>query len=68
VWLAIMLLIAFQIAFTYWQPMQMLFGTADLDTHTWQMIVAVTSSVFILVEIEKFFIRLFMVILQKVRN
>ena len=40
--------------------MQMLFGTAELDTHTWQMIVAVASSVFILVEIEKFFIRLFM--------
>jgi hypothetical protein len=37
-----------------------LFGTVDLDAHTWQVIVAVASSVFILVEIEKFFIRLFL--------
>jgi len=60
VWLAILLLIVFQMAFTYWQPMQVLFGTVDLNAHTWRMIVAVASSVFILVEIEKFFIRLFM--------
>ena len=40
--------------------MQALFGTVALDAHTWQVIVAVASSVFILVEIEKFFIRLFM--------
>jgi magnesium-transporting ATPase (P-type) len=60
VWLAIVLLIGFQMAFTYWQPMQVLFGTVDLDAHTWRMIVAVASSVFILVEIEKFFIRLFL--------
>jgi calcium-translocating P-type ATPase len=60
VWLAIILLIAFQMAFTYWQPMQVLFGTVDLDAHAWLMIVAVASSVFILVEIEKLFIRLFL--------
>jgi magnesium-transporting ATPase (P-type) len=59
VWLAILLLIAFQGAFTYWQPMQMLFGTVAIDAHTWLIITAVASSVFILVEIEKFFIRLF---------
>ncbi|MGZ8911273.1 MAG: cation transporting ATPase C-terminal domain-containing protein [Methylococcaceae bacterium] len=60
VWLAIVLLILFQMAFTYWRPMQMLFGTVDIDVYTWRMIVAVASSVLILVEIEKFFIRLFM--------
>ncbi|MDO9161215.1 MAG: cation-transporting P-type ATPase [Methylococcaceae bacterium] len=60
VWLAILSLIVFQMAFTYWQPMQVLFGTVDIDAHTWLMIVAVASSVFILVESEKFFIRLFM--------
>ncbi len=60
VWLAILLLTGFQMALTYWQPMQVLFGTVDIDAHTWQMIVAVASSVFLLVEIEKFFIRLFM--------
>jgi len=60
IWLAILLLIVFQMAFTYWRPMQVLFGTVAIDAHTWRMIVAVASSVFILVEIEKFFIRLFL--------
>jgi len=60
VWLAVLLLIAVQIVFTYWPPMQALFGTVDIDAHTWQMIVAVALTVFILVEIEKFFIRLFL--------
>ena len=60
VWLAILLIIILQTAFTYWQPMQVLFGTVAIDAHTWQMIVAVASSVFILVEIEKSFIRFYM--------
>jgi len=60
VWLAVLMLLVFQFAFTYWSPMQVLFGTVDVDAHTWQMIVAVASSVFILVEIEKFFMRLFL--------
>lgn len=60
VWLAVLLLAASQLAFTYWPPMQMLFGTTDIDAHTWRMIIAVSSSVFILVEIEKFIIRLFL--------
>lgn len=58
IWIAILLLITFQMAFTYWQSMQVLFGTVAIDGQTWKMIVAVASSVFILVEIEKFFIRL----------
>jgi len=41
-------------AFTYWHPMQVLFGTVAIDVHAWQMIVAVASTVFILVEIESF--------------
>lgn len=59
VWLAVILLSLFQLAFTYWPPMQKLFGTVAIDLHTWAMIVAVSSSVFILVEVEKCFIRLF---------
>ena len=57
-WPAILLLILFQLGFTYWPPMQLLFGTTDIDAHTWNMIIAVSSSVFLLIEIEKFFIRL----------
>ncbi|MGR9088169.1 MAG: HAD-IC family P-type ATPase [Gammaproteobacteria bacterium] len=60
VWLAIVLLLIFQLAFTYWQPMQTLFGTVDIDASAWRMIVLVASSVLVLVEIEKFFIRLFL--------
>lgn len=58
-WLAILLLILFQLGFTYWYPMQVLFGTTRIDAHTWKMIIAIAASVFLLVEIEKFFIRLF---------
>jgi magnesium-transporting ATPase (P-type) len=58
VWLAIVILLVFQLGFTYWQPMQVIFGTVALDIHTWQIIIAVASSVFVLVELEKFFIRL----------
>jgi len=54
VWLAIILLTGFQMAFTYWQPMQVLFGTVDIDAHTWQMIVAVASSVFILTGVRSY--------------
>ncbi|MGR9036318.1 MAG: HAD-IC family P-type ATPase, partial [Gammaproteobacteria bacterium] len=59
IWLAIAVLSVLQIAFTYWRPMQQLFGTVAIDLDTWKMIVTVASSVFVLVEIEKFFIRLF---------
>jgi len=58
-WLAVLMLLVFQIAFTYWRPMQLLFGTVDIDAHAWQMIVSIASTVFLLVEIEKFFMRLF---------
>ncbi|MGR9117057.1 MAG: cation-transporting P-type ATPase [Gammaproteobacteria bacterium] len=57
-WLAIALLIVFQLGFTYWPPMQLLFGTTDIDAHTWNMIIVISASVFLLVEIEKLFIRL----------
>ncbi|WP_031432430.1 cation-transporting P-type ATPase [Methylomarinum vadi] len=58
-WGAVILLGLFQLAFTYWQPMQVLFGTVAIDLHTWKMIISVSASVFILVELEKSIIRLF---------
>lgn len=51
---AIALVLLFQLLFTYLPPMQTLFGTAPLDLASWGQIVAVASSVFILVELEKF--------------
>lgn len=57
-WLAVFLLSLFQLAFTYWHPMQLLFGTVAIDLYTWAVIVAVASSVFVLVEMEKWIIRL----------
>lgn len=56
-WLAVLLLGGFQIAFTYWQPMQHLFGTVDIDGAHWAVILAVAFSVFILVEVEKAIVR-----------
>ncbi len=56
---AISLLIIFQLALTYAPPMQMMFGTADMDAAAWLRVIAVGSSVLFLVEIEKWFIRNF---------
>ena len=55
--IAIGLVIAFQMAFTYAPPMQFLFGTENLEAATWVRIVAVGSSVLFLVELEKWWIR-----------
>lgn len=51
------LLVLFQIAFTYLSPMQKLFGTVALNAFTWLLIIMVSSSVFFLVEFEKFIVR-----------
>lgn len=51
------LLIVFQLIFTYTGVMQKMFGTAALDLGTWGIIIAVASSVFFLVEIEKAIVR-----------
>ena len=57
VWLAVAILIIAQSGITYWPPMQELFGTERIDLHAWKKIIAVASSVFVLVEIEKLVIR-----------
>lgn len=51
--IAVALVIAFQLLFTYAPPMQFLFATRGLDAATWVAIVAVSSSVLFLVELEK---------------
>ncbi|MCB1789258.1 MAG: cation-transporting P-type ATPase [Gammaproteobacteria bacterium] len=55
--LAIGMLVLFQMLFTYLPIMQTLFGTATLAPSTWLTILAVSSSVLWLVEIEKALIR-----------
>jgi magnesium-transporting ATPase (P-type) len=55
--IAIGLLIIFQLGFTYLSPMQTLFGTAAIDFTVWLRILLVSSSVLVLVELEKYFIR-----------
>jgi potassium/sodium efflux P-type ATPase len=56
--LTMILLVVFQLAFTYAKPMQHLFNTVDLGWAEWLRIVAIASSVFIFVEIEKSLLRL----------
>lgn len=46
-------LMVFQLVFTYTGPAQQLFGTADLGLSDWGRILLVSSSVLLLVEIEK---------------
>ena len=55
--IAVCVLVLFQLAFTYLTPMQVLFGTMALDAATWLRIIAVSFSVFVLVEIEKTIMR-----------
>lgn len=54
---AIGLLLLIQLGFTYFGPMQMLFATTDMDLDAWLRVIVVTSSVLVLVEIEKLLLR-----------
>lgn len=55
--IAISILIIFQLAFTYLEVMQSLFGTTAIDFIIWLRILFVSSSVLFLVELEKYFLR-----------
>ncbi len=57
--IAIALVILFQLAFTYVPFMQTLFRTEPLNLDTWITLTAVAASVLVLVELEKWLIRLF---------
>ncbi|MGM0428100.1 MAG: cation-transporting P-type ATPase [Thermodesulfobacteriota bacterium] len=54
---AVVLVMVFQILFTYTPPMQHLFGTAGISMICWIRIVLVAACVLVLVETEKFFMR-----------
>ena len=54
---AIVLVIAFQILFTYTAPMQRIFGTAAISPAAWGRIIVVSASVLFLVELEKYLLR-----------
>ncbi|HLD68239.1 MAG TPA: HAD-IC family P-type ATPase, partial [Pseudomonas sp.] len=53
VWSMVLLLIALQLAFTYWAPLQRLFGTAALTAEAWGLCLLVAAAVCALVELEK---------------
>jgi magnesium-transporting ATPase (P-type) len=55
--IAIGLVLAFQLLFTYAPPLQFLFETQSLGAGTWLQIVLVASSVLFLVELEKWLLR-----------
>ncbi|OMH29528.1 carbonate dehydratase [Motiliproteus sp. MSK22-1] len=55
--IAIAILIVFQLIFTYFPPMQALFGTTAIGWEVWLRITIIASSVLFLVEIEKLIIR-----------
>ncbi|BBG66376.1 Ca ion P-type ATPase [Hydrogenimonas sp.] len=54
---AIAVLLLLQTAFTYLPPMNTLFGTVPIEPEVWLRIIVVASSVFFLVELEKFVVR-----------
>jgi magnesium-transporting ATPase (P-type) len=55
--ISVVLVISFQMLFTYWAPFQYLFETRPLALIDWAEIVAVASSVLFVVEIEKAIMR-----------
>jgi magnesium-transporting ATPase (P-type) len=55
--LAVGLLVLFQLAFTYFPPMQSLFGIAAMSLSDWLYSALVASSVLWLVELEKCWLR-----------
>lgn len=59
---AIVLLIMIQLLFTYNPLMQHLFGTAAIDAAAWYKIVALGVMLFLVVEIEKYWIRRYYVV------
>ena len=54
---AIVILVVFQLGFTYLGPLQGLFGTAAIDLAMWLRIILVSSTVLFLVELEKMIVR-----------
>jgi len=50
-------LLILQLAFTYLPLMQQLFGTTELDASTWVRIIAVSLLLFLVIELEKFWLR-----------
>ena len=54
---AIGILMLFQVGFTYFYPMQVLFATAAMSADAWLRVIVVAFSVLILVEMEKLILR-----------
>lgn len=54
---AIVILLTIQLIFTYAAPMQQLFSTVAMSMDAWIRVISVSSSVIILVELEKWLIR-----------
>jgi magnesium-transporting ATPase (P-type) len=54
---AVGVLAALQLAFTYFAPMQALFGTAAMDATAWALVFAFGACAFLLVELEKYVLK-----------
>ncbi len=57
VFYAIAILMFFQLALTYWPPMNVLFATTGMSLEAWIRVIVVASSVLFLVELEKMLFR-----------
>jgi len=55
--IAVGVLAALQLAFTYFAPMQALFGTAAMDATAWALVFAFGVGAFLLVELEKYVVK-----------
>ena len=57
-WLALAGVLCLQVMVVHWQPAQIIFGTTDLQMHDWLYVSLVASSVLLLDELYKLFVKL----------
>ncbi len=49
----VLLMISAQLLFTYWPPMNRLFGSAPIDGFEWLLILTVSMTIYLVIEVEK---------------
>ena len=58
VWMAIAVILVLQMAFTYLPPLQMLFGTVNMQGHYWAIALFFGVALLLIVELEKWLLRI----------
>jgi Ca2+-transporting ATPase len=55
----VLLMISAQLLFTYWPPMNRLFGSAPIESYEWLLIISIGMTIYLVIEVEKGLFRRF---------